>query len=58
MDPLNVLWMWLWTCGQAKLLDQIWTHQIIAASTINNNTCTPILDGEESLEQIMALLLL
>ena len=58
IEPLNVVWMWPWLCGQAKLLDQIGTHQIVATSAINNNTCTPILDGEESLEQIMVLLLL
>ena len=42
-------------CGQAKLLDQIRTHQIVAATSINNDTCSTIADDEENLEQVMAL---
>lgn len=42
-------------CGQAKLLDQIRTHQIIAATSINNDTCSTVADDEENLEQVMAL---
>jgi hypothetical protein len=50
--------MWVWASGQAKLLDQIRTHQVIAATGVNDNTCSPIVDDEESLEQIVVLLLL
>jgi hypothetical protein len=47
--------MWMWSCGQAKLLDQIGTHQVVAASSINNHTRASVLDDEESLEQVVAL---
>jgi hypothetical protein len=50
--------MWMWLCGQAKLLDQIRTHQIVAAPSINNHTCSTVLDDEENLEQAVALKLL
>ena len=43
------------TCGQAKLLDQIRTHQVVAATSINDHTCTTVADDEENLKQIMAL---
>jgi hypothetical protein len=58
IQPLNVVRMWVWACGQAKLLDQIRTHQVIAATGVNDNARSPIVDDEESLEQIVALLLL
>jgi hypothetical protein len=60
IQPLNVVWMWVWVwaCGQAKLLDQIRTHQVVAATKVNDNTCSPIVDDQESLEQIVPLLLL
>jgi hypothetical protein len=47
--------MGVWACGQAKLLDQICTHQIIAAASINDDTCSSIVDNKENLEQIVAL---
>ena len=37
-----MVWTWVWACGQAKLLDQIRTHQIIAATSINNDTCSMV----------------
>ena len=43
------------TYGLAKLLDQIWTNQVIAAPTINDGTNTTIFDNEKRVEQIMAL---
>jgi hypothetical protein len=58
IQPLNVVWMWLWACAQAKLLDQIRTHQVITAIGVNDNARSLIVDDEESLEQIVALLLL
>src|SRR5581483_9333378 len=50
--------MWVLSCGQAKLLDQVGTHQVVAATRINNNARSSIVDDEESLEQVVALLLL
>jgi hypothetical protein len=58
IQPLNVVQMWVWVCGQANLLDQIRTNQVVAANGVNHNARSLIVDDEESLEQIVALLLL
>jgi hypothetical protein len=50
IQPLNVVWMWVWVCGQDKLLDQIRTHQVVAATGVNDNMRLPIVDDKESLE--------
>src|SRR5512141_1228687 len=47
--------VWMCTCSQAKLLDQIRTHQVVAATSINDHTCTTVVDDEKNLKQIMAL---
>ena len=39
----------------SQVLDQIRTHQIIAATSINNDTYSMVADDEENLEQVMAL---
>ena len=39
----------------SQLLDQIRTHQIVAATSINNDMCSTVADDEENLEQVMAL---
>ena len=53
-----MIWMGVWAFGQAKLLDQIWTHQIIVTTSINDDKRSPVVDDEENLEQIVALKLL
>ena len=45
----------MWACGQSKLVDHIRTHQVIAAPSINDDTCSAVLDDEENLEQVMSL---
>jgi hypothetical protein len=55
VKPLNVIWMLKSTCSQTKVLDQIYTYQVIATPTINYSTNLAILDEEKHLEQIMAL---
>src|SRR5512134_1917319 len=47
--------VWMCTCSQAKLLDQIRTQQVFAATSINDHTCTMVVDDEENLKQIIAL---
>jgi hypothetical protein len=53
IQPLNVVQMWVWVCGQANLLDQIRTNQVVAANGVNHNARSLIVDDEESLEQIV-----
>jgi hypothetical protein len=42
--------MSVWPCGQAKLLDQLRTYQIIATTSINNESHTLVVDDEENLK--------
>ena len=39
----------------SQLLDQIRTHQIVAATSVNNDTCATVADDKENLEQVMVL---
>jgi hypothetical protein len=50
VEPLNVVWMCVSTCRQANLCHQISTHQIIAATSIDDGTNVGIFDDEENLE--------
>jgi hypothetical protein len=45
-----MVWMSVWPCGQAKLLDQLRTYQIIATISINNDSHTSVVDDEENLK--------
>jgi hypothetical protein len=58
VEPLNVVWMSVSTCRQANLCHKISTHQIVAATSIDDGTNTTIFDDEENLEQVMSLKLL
>jgi hypothetical protein len=41
--------------GQVKILDQLSAHQVVAASPINDHSCSAVFNDEENLKQIMAL---
>jgi hypothetical protein len=43
------------SCGQAKLLDHLNVHQVVAATTVNDGMYTTVLDDEEHVEEVMAL---
>jgi hypothetical protein len=46
------------TCHQANLYHEISTHQIVAASSIDEGTNAAIFDDEENLERVISLKLL
>jgi hypothetical protein len=46
------------TCHQANLCHKISTHQIVAATSIDDGTSAAIFDDEENLEEVMSLKLL
>jgi hypothetical protein len=52
-----MVWLWMLACGQAKLLDQLKTHQVVGTPTVDDDTCTPVVDDEEGVKQAVALLL-
>jgi hypothetical protein len=43
------------SCGQAKLLDHLNVHQVVAATTVNDGMYTAVLDDEEHVEEVVAL---
>jgi hypothetical protein len=47
--------MQMLSCGQAKLLNHLNVHQVVAATTINDGMYTTILDDEEHVEEVVAL---
>jgi hypothetical protein len=50
VEPLNVVWMSASTCRQANLCHKISTHQIVAATSIDDGMNAAIFDDEENLE--------
>jgi hypothetical protein len=50
VEPLNVVWMSVSTCCQDNLYHKISTHQIVAATSIDDDTNMAIFDDEENME--------
>jgi hypothetical protein len=50
VEPLNVVWMSVSMCRQANLCHKIYTHQIVAATSIDDGMNVTIFDDEENLE--------
>jgi hypothetical protein len=50
VEPLNIVWMGVSMCRQDNLCHKISTHQIIAASSIDDRASVTIFDDEENLE--------
>lgn len=55
MYPFDVLWMWIWSCGQAKLLDQLTTCKVVKTLTVNDDMTTLLLYNKVCLEQVVEL---
>jgi hypothetical protein len=47
--------MGMLSCGQAKLLNHLNIHQVVAATTINDGMYTAVLNNEEHVEEVVAL---
>jgi hypothetical protein len=50
VEPLNVVWMSVSMCCQANLCHKISTHQIVAATSIDDGTNAAVFDNKENLE--------
>lgn len=48
----------VWSCWESKFLHQISTRQVVATTSINDDTSTLVLDDEEGLEQVVVLTLI
>jgi hypothetical protein len=47
--------MWIWSCGQANLLDQLTTCKVVKTLTINDDMTTLLLYNKVCLEQVVEL---
>jgi hypothetical protein len=50
VEPLNVVWMGVTTCRQTNLYHKIFTHQVVATSSIDDGANKATFDDEENLE--------
>jgi hypothetical protein len=50
VEPLNVVWMSVSTCRKANLYHKISTHQIVAATSIDDGMNATIFEDKENLE--------
>jgi hypothetical protein len=50
VEPLNAVWMSVSKCRQANLCHKISTHQIVAATSIDDGTNAAIFNDEENLK--------
>ena len=50
--------MWVWLCGQAKLLDHLRACKVIATPSINDDSAGSLLHVESGLKQVVPLILL
>jgi hypothetical protein len=55
VEPLNIVWMWMCSRSQAKLLDYHTVHQVVAATAVDDIENTAIVDDEEDVKQVVAL---
>src|SRR5205809_7132807 len=57
VKPLNVVGVGVLARGQAKLLDHLGVHQIVATTSIDYGVHTAIFDDEKSVKQVVPLYL-
>jgi hypothetical protein len=55
VEPLNIIWMWMCSRSQAKLLDYLTVHQVVVDTTVDGGENTTIVDDEEDVKQVVAL---
>jgi hypothetical protein len=55
VEPLNIVWMWLCSRSQAKLLDYLTVYQVVAATAVDDDENMTIVDDEEDVKQVVAL---
>jgi hypothetical protein len=55
VEPLNIVWMWMCSHNQAKLLDYLTIHQVVVATAVDDGENTTVVDDEEDVKQVVAL---
>jgi hypothetical protein len=55
IEPLNIVWMWMCSHSQAKLLDYLTIYQVVVATAIDDGENMTIIDDEEDVKQVVAL---
>jgi hypothetical protein len=55
VESLNIVWMWMGSRSQAKLLDYLTVYQVVAVTTIDDGENMTIVNDEEDVKQVVAL---
>jgi hypothetical protein len=55
VEPLNIVWMWVFSQSQAMLLDYLTVYQVVAATAIDDGENTIIVNDEEDVKQVVVL---
>jgi hypothetical protein len=53
VEPLNIVWMWMCSRSQDKLLDYLTIHQVDPATAIDDGESTTIIDDKEDVKQVV-----
>jgi hypothetical protein len=54
VEPPNIVWMWMCSCSQAKLLDYLTVYQAVALTVVDDGENMTIVHNEE-VKQVLAL---
>jgi hypothetical protein len=55
VEQLSIVWMWMCSRSQAKLLDYLTIYQVVAATAVDDGENTTIINDEEDVKQVVAL---
>ena len=58
VEPLDVVRMWMWSCGERKLLHHLHASQVVAAPSVYDDAHRTFLHNSLGMEQIVTLILL
>ena len=58
VEPLDVVRMWMWSCGERKLLHHLHASQVVAAPSVYDDAHRTFLHNSLGMEQIVPLILL
>jgi hypothetical protein len=58
VKPLNMVGVWVWTCGKRQLLHQLRVYQVVAAATVTKDVNGTFLPNTFGMEEGVALVLL
>jgi hypothetical protein len=55
VEPLNIVWIWMCSRSQAKLLDYLTVYQVVADTVVDDIENMTIINDEEDVKQVVVL---